>query len=324
MVDVLIHLAESEKALKLAAEMSMTYYGRKLVVAYSGGKDSDVLIHLAESVLKPEQWEVINSHTSVDAPPTVKHIRETKKRLAEKGVEMTILIPKGKDGKQLNMAKLVWENRNPPRKNARFCCKSLKETSVQNALRALGVRSAESTNRQGREIFSTGATGGKGIKTGNVRFFSIEQAETAHFDYLNNKDSACEHALIKEMLNHSDTIVNPIYFWTDSEIWEYIRRENIKINPLYYPPYNYKRVGCLLCPMASYAEKKKQEADFPGYKKLYIHIFDKMLKIRKERGLENRSAWATGEDVYNWWIEEYKHNVKGQISIEEWLRSKDG
>ena len=166
--------------------------------------------------------------------------------------------------------------------------------------------------------------GGKGIKTGNVRFFSIEQAETAHFDYLNNEGSACEHALIKEMLNHSDTIVNPIYFWTDSEIWEYIRRENIKINPLYYPPYNYKRVGCLLCPMASYAEKKKQEADFPGYKKLYIHIFDKMLKIRKERGLENRSAWATGEDVYNWWIEEYKHNVKGQISIEEWLRNKDG
>lgn len=156
------------------------------------------------------------------------------------------------------------------------------------------------------------------------RFFSIKQAETAHFDYLNNKDSACEHALIKEMLNHSDTIVNPIYFWSDSEIWEYIRRENIKINPLYYPPYNYKRVGCLLCPMASYAEKKKQEVDFPGYKKLYIHIFDKMLKIRKERGLENRSAWATGEDVYNWWIEEYKHNVKGQISIEEWLRNKDG
>ena len=158
---MLIHLAESEKALKLAAEMSMTYYGRKLVVAYSGGKDSDVLIQLADSVLKPEQWEVINSHTSVDAPQTVKHIRETKKRLAEKGVEITIRIPKGKDGKQLNMAKLIWENRNPPRKNARFCCKELKETSVTNSIVALGVRSAESTNRQGRDVFATrGIVGG--------------------------------------------------------------------------------------------------------------------------------------------------------------------
>lgn len=321
---MLIHLAESEKALRLAAEMSMTYYGNKLVVAYSGGKDSDVLIHLAESVLKPEQWEVINSHTSVDAPPTVKHIRETKKRLAKKGVEMTILIPKGKDGKQLNMAKLVWENGTPPTRRIRHCCRALKEPSTPNRICALGVRGSESVSRQGREVFATRGMVGGVPRLSLAEFFSLEQAETAHFDYLNNKDSACEHALIKEMLNHSDTIVNPIYFWSDSEIWEYIRRENIKINPLYYPPYNYKRVGCLLCPMASYAEKKKQEADFPGYKKLYIHIFDKMLKIRKERGLENRSAWATGEDVYNWWIEEYKHNVKGQISIEEWLRNKDG
>lgn len=171
MVDVLIHLAESEKALKLAAEMSMTYYGRKLVVAYSGGKDSDVLIHLAESVLKPEQWEVVNSHTSVDAPPTVKHIQETKKRLAKKGVEMTILVPKDKDGKQLNMAKLIWKNRNPCRKNARFCCRELKEVSIPNTLRALGVRSAESTNRQGREIFSTGATGGEGNKDWKRQIF---------------------------------------------------------------------------------------------------------------------------------------------------------
>ena len=149
----------------------MTYYGRKLVVAYSGGKDSDVLIHLAESVLKPEQWEAINSHTSVDAPPTVKHIRETKKRLAKKGVEMTILIPKGKDGKQLNMAKLVWENSTPPTRRIRHCCRSLKEASIQNTLRALGVRSAESTNRQGREIFSTGATGGEGNKDWKRQIF---------------------------------------------------------------------------------------------------------------------------------------------------------
>jgi len=162
------------------------------------------------------------------------------------------------------------------------------------------------------------------IKTGGGRFFSIEQAETAHFDYLNNEGSACEHALIKEMLNHSDTIVNPIYFWSDLEIWEYIRQEKVEVNPLYYPPYSYKRVGCLMCPMASYSEKKKQEADFPGFKKLYIYIFNKMLKVREERGLKNRAEWKSGEDVYNWWIEEYKHNVKGQISIEEWLRSKNG
>lgn len=132
-----------------------------------------------------------------------------------------------------------------------------------------------------------------------------------------------DDVLIETLVGKKDMIVNPIYFWTDDEIWEYIKREKLRINPLYYPPYGYNRVGCVLCPMAGYREKKRQEADFPGFKKMYIRAFDKMLEVRKESGLDNKMGWETGEDVYNWWIQEYQHTVKGQISIEEWLKSKN-
>ena len=74
-------IAKSIKTLKLAAEMSQTYYGKPLIVTYSGGKDSEVLLHLAETALKPDEFEVLNSHTTVDAPETVYHIRETFDRL---------------------------------------------------------------------------------------------------------------------------------------------------------------------------------------------------------------------------------------------------
>ena len=46
-----------------------------------------------------------------------------------------------------------------------------------------------------------------------------------------------------------------------------------------------------------------------------------MLEARKASGLKNRAGWENGEEVYNWWIQEYKHNVKGQITIDEWLKS---
>ena len=36
-------IEKSRKVLRLAAEMSQTYYGKPLIVTYSGGKDSDVL-----------------------------------------------------------------------------------------------------------------------------------------------------------------------------------------------------------------------------------------------------------------------------------------
>ena len=74
-------IIKAGKTLRLAADMSKEYYGKPLVVTYSGGKDSDVLLHLAEKNLNPDEFEVVNSHTSVDAPETVYHIREVFKRI---------------------------------------------------------------------------------------------------------------------------------------------------------------------------------------------------------------------------------------------------
>lgn len=44
-------IEESKKILRLAADMSREYYGEPLMLSYSGGKDSSVLLHLAETTL---------------------------------------------------------------------------------------------------------------------------------------------------------------------------------------------------------------------------------------------------------------------------------
>ena len=64
--------------LKLASEMSLTYYKQPLIVTYSGGKDSDVCLELAERAGIP--YEVQHSHTTVDTPETVRHVRAQFKR----------------------------------------------------------------------------------------------------------------------------------------------------------------------------------------------------------------------------------------------------
>ena len=155
-------VAQARKALRLAAEMSRTYYGDKLVLTYSGGKDSDVMLHLALSCLTADDFEVINSHTGIDAPPTVKHIRKTFEKLNKDGIKATIHIPRYPDGKQISIRSLIVKNVYPPTRTARYCCKYLKEASVPNRLCALGVRKAESLKRQGRDIFAT-----KGMQGGN-------------------------------------------------------------------------------------------------------------------------------------------------------------
>jgi phosphoadenosine phosphosulfate reductase len=41
---------------------------------------------------------------------------------------------------------------------------------------------------------------------------------------------------------------------------------------------------------------------FPQYKEMYIRAFDKMVEVRKAKGLENRVNWVNGQAVFDWWI----------------------
>lgn len=125
--------------------------------------------------------------------------------------------------------------------------------------------------------------------------------------------------MIEAMKKKGDTVVNPIYNWTTEDIWEYIKRNKIKQNPLY--SCGYERVGCIGCPLASYKGRMKEFSDYPKYKQMYIKAFEQMLKVRIEKGLGSDMEWNNGEDVFLWWIEEYKHNVKGQMSIEDFLQN---
>ena len=61
------------------------------------------------------------------------------------------------------------------------------------------------------------------------------------------------------------------------------------------------------------AKKMKQIDLFPQYKQMYINAFDKMIEKRKEKGLE--TSWKNGTDCFDWWIERYKHEVKGQLEL---------
>ncbi len=69
--------------IKLASQLSLQKYGKPLICTYSGGKDSDVLLELFKRSGVP--FEAHNSHTTVDAPETVYHIRKVFHDLENEG-----------------------------------------------------------------------------------------------------------------------------------------------------------------------------------------------------------------------------------------------
>ena len=161
-------ISKSKEILSLAAEMSDHYYHKPIIICYSGGKDSDVILRLAMETLRPDQFEVLHSITTVDSPVTNKYVNDVFKELKEKGIKCEKSIPVGSDGKPTNMWKLIPEKKMPPTRIVRYCCQTLKETATPNRVAVLGVRADESSKRKGRDVF-----GVRGGHTAKLHFFHL-------------------------------------------------------------------------------------------------------------------------------------------------------
>jgi phosphoadenosine phosphosulfate reductase len=300
---------QAEDVLKLAAELSAFYYKKPLIVTYSGGKDSDVMLHIARHCLKPNQFEVLNSHTTVDAPETVYHIRKVFKELEAEGIHTEIRMPMYK-GERTSMWKLIAEKGMPPTRFQRYCCEVLKEANTPNRLAAVGVREDESTKRQGRDMF-TFAQSKRDYAYSSTDHLSqqFESSKTAtqEFNLKNDEENVYDCKFIAAMKNHKETVCNPIYKFTEADVWAYVREHNIEMNPLYAK--GYKRVGCVGCPLAGSKKMKKEFMDYPAYRMNYVRAFDKMIERRKEKCLPCDQKFKNGETVYKWWIGENPNQV---------------
>lgn len=140
--------------IKLASQLSLQKYGKPLICTYSGGKDSDVLLELFKRSGVP--FEAHNSHTTVDAPETVYHIRKVFHDLENEGGRAKIVMPQYK-GKPISMWKLIPIKRYPPTRLVRYCCTILKEHDGAHRMIATGVRWAESTARKKRAEYEINA-----------------------------------------------------------------------------------------------------------------------------------------------------------------------
>lgn len=282
------------KRIQMASEMSLHHYGKPLVCTYSGGKDSDVMLELFRRSGIP--FEVHNSHTTADAPQTVRHIRKVFSVLELEGIKCEIEMPMYK-GERTSMWKLIQEKLMPPTQVVRYCCQVLKENSVKNRYIATGVRWAESTKRKSRSEFE---------KIGKTR----KDAEKFDMVMLMN-DNSKRRRMNELCMQKNNMVVNPIIDWSYSDIWEYINSEHICTCSLY--DMGYDCVGCIGCPLATRKRRLKEFSDFPEYKNLYLHAFERMLQERRRRGKE--SKWKTAEEVFLWWMED--DNIPGQMNIED-------
>lgn len=116
------------------AKRSEGYY-----VAYSGGKDSDVILDLVRR--SRVKYTAHHHLTTCDPPEVVRHVKE----------QPDVIIKRP----ELTMWQLIRKKKMPPRRQARYCCKELKENGGAGCLVVTGVRRKEGANRANRKMIET-------------------------------------------------------------------------------------------------------------------------------------------------------------------------
>ncbi|MBO6301148.1 MAG: sulfate adenylyltransferase subunit CysD [Ruminiclostridium sp.] len=204
----LSHLDELEaEAIYIIREVAAEC--EKPVMLYSIGKDSSVMLHLALKAFYPEKppFPFLHVNTTWKFREMIKFRDETAKKL---GIEMLEYI--NEDGVKQGIT---------PFDHGAAYTDIMKTQALKQALDKYGFTAAFGGGRRDEEK-----------SRAKERIFSFRSASHA-WDPKNQRPEMWK--LYNTKINKGESIrVFPISNWTEKDIWQYIRRENIDIVPLYF------------------------------------------------------------------------------------------
>lgn len=181
----------------------------KPVMLYSIGKDSSVMLHLAMKAFYPEKPPFPFMH--IDTTWKFREMIEFRDRKAkELGIEM--LVYTNEEG--------VKQGINPFEHGSAYT-DIMKTQALKQGLNKYGFTAAFGGGRRDEEK-----------SRAKERIFSFRNAEHA-WDPKNQRPEMWK--LYNTKIHKGESMrVFPISNWTEADIWQYIRRENIEIVPLYF------------------------------------------------------------------------------------------
>ena len=198
---------EAEELIKRAIDK----HKPNIYVAFSGGKSSLVALYIARKIWK--DIPVMFCNTGVEFPETVEFVR---KLVCDWDLNYIETQP---------YKKTFWDCVNEygvpsikaskKGKSRPKCCYYLKERPAEIKCKEFGLRAV-----------ITGIQGSESYTRRRVIMFCGQR-------YLHKKTGVWRY--------------HPLAFWSDQDIWDYIKNNNIPYNPAYDKYPNCNRTGCLPC-----------------------------------------------------------------------------
>ena len=196
------------EATSFVVEQVKRFPNHKLVISFSGGKDSTVVADIVTRALSDPSIVHIFGDTTLEFPTTYEYVSRFRKN-------NPMAIVKTAKNKEQDFYS-VCDEIGPPARMMRWCCTMFKTGPITKVLNSMfkdskiltfyGIRKNESASRSKYDRVANGA---------NVKI-------------------------------QKQTVAAPIFYWTDIEVWLYMLAEDVDFNDAYR--LGYDRVGCWCCP----------------------------------------------------------------------------
>lgn len=197
------------EAFEFVRNASQKFSEERIVLSFSGGKDSTATADVVIKALSNPNLVHIFGNTTLEFPHTIEYAE----RYRDDHPQAIFMTAKNDD--QVFMD--VCEDIGPPARMMRWCCSMFKTGPITRVINSL---------YRNQQILT---------------FYGIRKSESVSRSKYNRIEDDAESVKIQQQ-----TVASPIFFWKDIDIWLYILAEDIDFNYAYR--LGYDRVGCWCCP----------------------------------------------------------------------------
>lgn len=198
-----------DEAFEFVRKSAEKFEEERIVISFSGGKDSTVTADVVVKALSNPSLVHIFGNTTLEFPYTVEYAERYRENHSQ------AIFQVAKNEEQMFMD--VCEDIGPPARMMRWCCSMFKTGPITRVINSL---------YHNQQILT---------------FYGIRKSESVSRSKYNRIEDDAEAVKIQQQ-----TVASPIFFWKDIDIWLYMFSENVDFNYAYR--LGYDRVGCWCCP----------------------------------------------------------------------------
>lgn len=243
------------------------------LLAFSGGKDSQLLYHIAR--IAGVKFHAFMSLTSIDPPEVIRFVKRNYP-------DVELIPPK------ISIYDLALQNKCLPTRRRRWCCSEYKEFVDDRIgkVTLTGVRREESAKRRNRTELS--------VNTKNKMNFDYYDIETENM-------LACGSG-------KDHIVVSPILDFTEREVWKILNDNGIPHCELY--DIGYHRIGCILCPMQNKKIARMDMQRYPHQVRKWVATMERMYQegISSMDG-ETAFRWWVSKKSYTQFLNDEKFKL---------------